>query len=241
MGEKLSVRLEWCLSSAEFWKHQVTSEIHILAIPKAQPSEHSPRAVTTSFASAHTTSRNLERDLNQHYTTFLPQLFRNFLQFSELVKQLRQHNFAAVLLMVTRDNCNFIQQGFCNWFWHEISSLNSDRSRAPLPWASWQYWLGNQDNFQIRTPLQRIISFLTLMLKWRGGTQRFHCFCFLTETKCHGKSWHNATVMDWWMEWVFHCSDWAPRPRQLQLWGISTSPSTPAFIPGRLSWHILIL
>lgn len=84
-GTDPSVRLEWCLSSAELWKHWVTlgsqkSMFHLLL--KAQPSEHSPRALTTSFASAHTISGNLERDLNQHYTTFLPQLFWTFLQFS---------------------------------------------------------------------------------------------------------------------------------------------------------------
>lgn len=161
----LSVRLECGLSSAEFCKHQVTSgsqKSPCQVLLKAQPSQHSPGAETTSLASAHTISGNLERDLNQHYITFLPQLFWNFLQFSELVKQLCQHKFAAVLLMDTRDNRNFVQQGFCNWFWHEISSLNSDRSRVPLPWASWWYWLGNQDNFWICTPFKRSSHFLHL-------------------------------------------------------------------------------
>lgn len=160
MGQMPSVRLEWCLPSAELWKHRVTlgsQKSMFRLLLKAQPSEHSPTALPTSFASAHTISGNLERDLNQHYTTFLPQLFWSFLQFSQLVKQLRQHNFAAVLLMDTRDNRSFVQQGFCNWFWHEISSLNSDRSWVALPWASWWYWLGKQDNLWICTPLQRII------------------------------------------------------------------------------------
>lgn len=143
--------------------------------------------------------------------------------------------------MDTRDNRSFVQQGFCNWFWHEISSKFWQKLSCSS--LSFLVILAGQTGqpLDLHPSSKDHLIFYAHAKREGGNSERFHCYCFLTETKWHGRSWHNATVMDGWMGRVFHCSDWGPRLRQLQLWGINTFPSTPAFIPGRLSWHILIL